>query len=158
MNENKLVNLLGEISKETGGELKTSSDSAPLVSSTIYDIAKEAYNLHVKVTKAADASALNKNISIDFNWDDTSFEDFKIEIGKSLFGFLSPKVKYKVSGDENQEVVQFLISTLKSEHLTGVRLFKIECQDRVLSIRFKTLYLESLRSMLSILLNLIKKY
>ncbi len=158
MNENKLVELLKEISRVTGSEFKSSSNNVPLVHSTIYSVDNENLSLNVKISKAADVSALNKNITLDFQFSNQQFENFIIKRDKSLLGFLTPKVKFKVSGNENQEIVDFLIDKLKNENLSGVRLLEIKCQENVLRVRFKSTYLDSLKSMLTILLGMIKSY
>lgn len=157
MNENQLIDLMNEIANETGSKLTTSDDSAPLVSSTIYDIDSEGLRLHVKIAKAAAMSALNKNMTLNFYFSNQAFKPFSIIKRKSLLSFLSDKVRYRVSGNKNQEVVQFLETELKREYLAGVRLLKIEYDADTLSVEFKTLYLESLKSILQVLLKLVKR-
>lgn len=155
MNENKIVSLLNAISKETGGELKATSGNVPLVSSTEYKVVNTDVVLNVKLRKAADASAFNKNISLNFCLPDLSCEPFSIKASKSIFSFLRNSINYKIQGDENQKITRLLISELRKRDLSGVRILKIGATNSSLTIEFKTLYLESLEAMLLLLLKVV---
>jgi hypothetical protein len=158
MNENTLVELMEKIGKEFGVILKSKTDNIPLVSSTIYDLIGDELSLHVKITKAADMSALNKNITFRLQISNLLFEPFSIVANKNIFGFLTNKTKYDIEGIKNQEVVHFLIAELKKKQMSGIRMLKIKSSNKIFKMQFKTTYLESLESALSISHQFIRKF
>lgn len=154
MNENLIVNVLKEIAAQVGSELETDSEAIPLVLSDSYTIESEKLRLKLNICKASSIS-VNTNVNLTFSISDVVSSFFSIAFKKGISSFLSRK-KFKLEGNNDGEYVQFWVTELERSQIAGLRSFRLDMIDELLSLNMKTPYIESVIPVLIIVLKFIK--